>query len=171
VRCRLHRPVADNLPRRTLLRRSSTCAPYRKHALPSSVSGTPGRCRGVYFRDNRFVQSNPQSIARIALHIVGRKQPTTSALDCSKCSGLNCRNGIFPPPPGPRTAASVNLPAVQAAFGDRAADERKVMRSPNCTASISAAACSTVTPHVVCPVTIAQSSDDAPRSPFTPDHD
>ena len=66
--------IAPGRPRRP----RSKCAPKRKKSTPSIVSSTPGWPSAArILRTMRAVPSEPQSIARSACFISGRRRPVT----------------------------------------------------------------------------------------------
>ena len=135
---------------------------------PNRVSATPGKpSAALIFASTVAVSSRPQSIARSACFISGRKRPRTD--------GSPGSNGV-----GIEVAGRIPFNRLQHGLRRRLGDPRCdtgwifAARSGNASlaqigpASISASACSTVTPHSGHCSWIAQSSADGPRSPTIP---
>ena len=138
--------------------------PKRWNSVPSIVSSTPGWPSAArILRTTLSALSDCQSIARTSWRISSRARPV---------AGPSSGGGTPPPAMSPIASTSASIAARRTSWRYRlllpTSRVGKVRAAHTSPASTSPLASSTVTPHSRAPSSIAQSSDDGPRSPLGP---
>ena len=142
--------------------------PKRRQGRPATSSTTPGKPSAAWiFARTVSVSSACQSIARSGCRISGRGLPATFGSSGSSGRGENAGSVARSTAASTqRVAASVTSRRYRLLLAaSRMAKPSLAQVSP---ASISASACSSVTPHSRARSRMAQSSADGPRSPRMP---